>query len=157
MAIAREISKSSKKLFAIVVLTGARTFFNDLNRALEYNGVAVEYDEIKLNSYSGTQSTGKVSIQMDVSKDIEGKNVFIIEDIIDTGRTISFLKDYLLHEKKASSVKICALFDKPSRREVKIKIDYAGFEVPNEFIVGFGMDYKGKYRELPFVGVLRER
>jgi hypoxanthine phosphoribosyltransferase len=108
-----------------------------------------------VSSYgSGTQSTGRVNIIKDLSQSIEGKDVVIVEDIIDSGNTLSFIKSYF-NAKKAKSVRICTLLNKPSRRVVEIDVDYIGFDVPDEFVVGYGLDYNEYYRNLPYVGILK--
>ena len=103
----------------------------------------------------GTASSGTVKILKDLDYDIEGKNVIIIEDIIDSGTTMNYLLKYF-EGRKPASVKLCALMSKPSRRKVDVKIDYCGYEVPDEFLVGYGLDYAEKYRNLPYIGVLKK-
>ena len=110
---------------------------------------------IVASSYgSGTVSSGRVNIQKDISQSVEGKDILIVEDIIDSGNTLDFITKYL-KAKKAKSVKLCTLFNKPDRRVADIHIDYAGAVIPDEFIVGYGLDYDEKYRNLPYVGVLK--
>ena len=108
-------------------------------------------DFVKVSSYSGTESSGKINFTLDVSTDITNKNVIILEDIIDTGRTLSFLKSYLL-KKSPKSVKICTLLDKKERRVVDLSPDYTCFEIPDKFVIGYGLDYDEKYRNLPYIG-----
>ena len=116
--------------------------------------VPVTLDFMSVSSYEGgTESTGRVRIIKDLDESIEGKNVIIIEDIIDSGRTLRYLMD-MLEGRKPACLKLCALLDKPSRRVVDVAVDYTGFEIPDEFVVGFGMDYDQKYRNLPFIGVV---
>lgn len=149
-----EIKKDFKKdIFCVVVLTGAMTFFKDLEEELEKLGLNVNYSLIKLSSYKGTETTGKINIVIDLKEDINGKEVLIVEDIVDTGLTLNFLRDYLI-KKGAKNVKICALLDKKERRKQPINLDYVGFTVPNKFIVGYGIDYNEKYRDLDFIGYL---
>ena len=105
---------------------------------------------------SGTRSSGKVRLTKDIEANVRNRNVLFIEDIIDTGRTLYFLKN-LLTKRGAKSVRICTLLDKTARRIVNIKPDYFGFKIPNKFIVGYGMDYQGKYRNLPYVGILKPK
>ncbi|MBZ5943090.1 hypoxanthine phosphoribosyltransferase, partial [Weissella cibaria] len=114
-----------------------------------------EIDFIDVSSYKGgMESTGSVDLVSDLSEDISGRDVLIIEDIVDTGRTLSYIVD-LLYSRNAKSVKICTFLDKPAGRVVEAKADYVGFTVPKEFIVGYGLDYQGYYRNLPYVGVLK--
>ena len=111
----------------------------------------VEFEFIQLESYEGEESTGVVKLRQELTGKIEGKNIIIIEDIIDTGRTLEYLRE---HIKKFSpkSVRICTLLSKPSRRIFELNVDYIGFSIPDEFVVGFGMDYNQKYRNLPYIG-----
>jgi hypoxanthine phosphoribosyltransferase len=109
-----------------------------------------------VSSYgNGTESSGRVKINKDLDNDIQGKDIIIIEDILDSGKTLYYIRD-ILSARKPNSIKICTLFDKPERREADIKADYVGSLVPNEFIVGYGLDYAEYYRNLPFIGVLKE-
>jgi len=116
--------------------------------------VPLRFDYIDVSSYeAGTESSGRVELRADLSEDITGKHVLLVEDIVDTGRTADFLTR-LLEQRHPSSLEIAALLDKPSRREVDVKVAYSGFEIPNEFVVGYGLDYKQMYRSLPYIGVL---
>lgn len=134
------------------VLTGAMFFTTDVVR--EFDGYA-QIDFIDVSSYNGgTQSSGKVELITDISEDVSGRDVLIIEDIVDTGRTLRYVMD-LLYSRNAKSVKICSFLDKPAGRDVEATADYVGFTVPNEFVVGYGLDYQGYYRNLPYVGVLK--
>ena len=118
-------------------------------------GVDCEVDFMGISSYNnGTTTTGAVRITKDLTRDIEGRHVIIVEDILDSGVTLAYLKKYLLNRDPAS-VRIVTLLDKPSRRKSDIVADYIGFECPNEFVVGYGLDYAEKYRNLPYVGVLK--
>lgn len=136
----------------VTVLEGAKYFVNDLVKEIKkLKRVNVKNEFVKVSSYKGTESTGKVNVKKDIESDIFGKDVLIVEDIIDTGLTLSFLKDYLLKVKRARSVRICSFLDKPSRRKVNVDVDYKGFEVPDKFIVGYGLDYEQRYRELPYI------
>lgn len=134
----------------ICVLKGAAIFTVELAMKMKTN---VRFEFIEISSYEGTESTGEIKVKKDISGNIEGKDVLIVEDIIDTGRTLKFLKDYLL-EKKPKSLKICTLVDKPSRRIADVNIDYNGFEIENKYIVGHGFDIDGDYRNLPFIGTI---
>lgn len=134
----------------ICVLKGAAIFTVELAMKMKTN---VRFEFIEISSYEGTESTGEIKVKKDISGNIEGKDVLIVEDIIDTGRTLKFLKDYIL-EKKPKSLKICTLVDKPSRRIADVNIDYNGFEIENKYIVGHGFDIDGDYRNLPFIGTI---
>jgi len=137
----------------VCVLRGSLYFFADLTREIP-NFLNLEF--MSVSSYgSGTSSSGEVRINKDLNCAIEGKNVIIVEDIIDSGYTLSYLKR-ILGERRPKSLKICALLDKPSRRAVEISGDYIGFTVPNEFVVGYGLDFDQRYRNFPEVGVLKE-
>ena len=134
----------------ICVLKGAAPFMHDLIKKLNF---PMKLDYIQLSSYNGTSSTGVIHLKKDVSENITNKRVIILEDIIDTGRTLKYLKELLEH--RGANVKIVTLLDKPEGRIVEIKPDYSGFTIPNEFVVGFGLDYEENYRNLPYVGVLK--
>ena len=136
------------------VLSGAVVFFSDLVRGLD-TGAKLFFDFVKLRSYSGKESSGRVELALDVSVDLAGRDVIVVEDIIDTGRSLFFLADYLLKEKKAASVRLCCLLDKPSRRVSDVRADFVGFEIPDLFVVGYGLDYDQHYRNLPYVAVVR--
>lgn len=136
----------------ICVLKGSVMFFADLARKL---GMDCTIDFMAASSYgSSTQSSGTVKITKDITTDITGKHVLIVEDILDTGNTLSYIKEYL-SARSALSVKLCALFDKPDRRKKPITADYAGETIDDLFIVGYGLDYDEHYRNLPYVGVLK--
>lgn len=138
---------------AIGVLKGAMPFMSDLVRHMD---IHVELDFMDVSSYgSGTKSSGEVKIVKDLDTKVEGRDLLIIEDIIDSGLTLSYLVD-LFKYRKANSIKIVTLLDKPSGRTAKIKADLIGFEVPNEFVVGYGLDYDQRYRNLPYIGILKE-
>jgi len=135
-----------KELVLICVLKGAFMFLSDLIRHLR---IPVHIDFVRLASYgSGTKSPGRVEITKDIEISIEGKEVLIIEDIIDSGHTVQFLKNRLVLSNP-NSVKVCALLDKKARREVKMEVDYVGIEIDNVFVVGYGIDFKEAYRNLP--------
>ncbi len=153
--IAGEIEKdyNGEDFVAISILKGGFVFMADLIRNIKSN---VQMDFMVASSYgNSTTSSGKLEIKKDTSINLNGKNVLIVEDIVDTGRTLSNLKENFL-SRGAKSVKICTMLDKPSRREVEVLVDYIGFQIENEFVVGYGLDYAEKYRNLPFVGVLKE-
>ena len=157
--IAKNIAKDYKdKVIFVTNLKGAKIFCSDLIKTIKkISDLKIENYFVKLSSYGDkTETSGEVKIEKDIEEDLEGKDILIIDDIVDTGITLSFLKEYLLKTKKAKSVKVCSLLDKPSRRKIEVKIDYKGFEVPDKFVVGYGIDYAEKYRELPYVAVLVE-
>lgn len=135
----------------VSVMTGALVFTGEMIERLNFN---LTLDYVDVSSYADGTQSGKVQLIQDLSTDIKDRPVIIMEDIVDTGHTLKFLKD-LLKGRSAKSIEICALLDKPDRREADVEGDYIGFEVPNEFIVGYGLDYSGLYRNLPFVGVLK--
>jgi hypoxanthine phosphoribosyltransferase len=149
----RDYSGHDKNLVLLCILKGSITFMGDLMKKLH---VPVEIDCMKVSSYgSGTKSGGVVKIILDIDRpDISSCDFLVIEDIIDSGNTLSYLTGYLMH-KGARSVKTCTLLDKPSRRVVEFTPDYRGIEIPDEFVVGYGLDYDEKYRTLPFVGILK--
>lgn len=136
----------------ICVLKGAVMFMVDLVKCVD---VPLEMDFMAISSYGdSSKSSGVVRILKDLERPVEGRHVVIIEDIVDTGLTLNYLRD-VLKRREAASVKIVTLFDKPDGRSVEIQPDYYGFTVPNQFIVGYGLDYAEKYRNLPYVGVLK--
>lgn len=145
--------KDKNSLVVIGILKGASVFFADLIREIK---LPVEIDFMAVSSYLDSSVTsGEVKIIKDASISTTMKNVLFVEDIIDTGFTMAKVKDIFL-ERGANSVKLCALTSKPDRRKIDIDIDYLGFEIPNEFIIGYGLDYAEKYRNLPYIGVLKE-
>lgn len=149
-----EISKdyANEEVMLVGILKGASVFMSDLIRKIS---IPAYIDYMVVSSYGNSAETsGVVRIIKDLEDNIEGKNIIIVEDIIDTGLTLAYLKKNLLN-RNPKSLKICTLLDKPSRRQKEIAIDYKGFEVPDEFIIGYGIDYAEKYRNLPFVGVLK--
>ncbi len=154
--LAAEISTGeTENLLVIPVLKGSFVFAADLLRALHHAGLAPEVDFFSLSSYgAGTESSGEVKILRDVESDVTGRNILLIDDILESGRTLAFAKD-LLVARQAKSVSICVLLDKPNKRAVDIQADYTGFECPDLFVVGYGIDMAHSFRELPFVGVVR--
>ncbi len=143
---------AGEEVFFLGVLKGCFVFMADLLRKVD---LKCDMDFMAVSSYgSGTTSTGAVKITKDLNKDIEGKHLIIVEDILDSGVTLSYLKGYLANRKPAS-IKIVTLLDKPERRKADIKADYFGFTVPDAFVVGYGLDYAEKYRNLPYIGVLK--
>ena len=136
----------------ICILKGCAPFFTDLIRAMK---IPLQIDFMAISSYgAGASTSGQVKMNKDLDKSIEDRHVIIVEDIMDSGYTLSYLRN-MLTSRKPASIKICALLDKPSRREVDITPDYKGFEIDNEFVVGYGLDYAEKYRNLPEIGVLK--
>ncbi len=155
--IAEEIDRDygeNGNVLLLGILKGSVVFMADLMKKLT---IPVEIDFMKVSSYGkGTETTGRINIILDIRRgDLSEKDIIIVEDIIDSGRTLSYLTEYL-KINGARSVKTCTLLDKPSRREVDFVPDYRGAEIPDEFVVGYGLDYAEKYRALPFVGVLKE-
>lgn len=143
-----------KEVLVVGILRGASLFMADVIRQID---CYLEIDFMDVSSYgTATESSGEVKIIKDLDTSVEGKHVLIVEDIIDTGRTLQYLIN-LLKVRKAASIKICSLLDKPSRRIMTdVIVDYVGVKVPNEFVVGYGLDYEQKYRNLPYIGVLKE-
>ncbi len=148
----RQISEDykDKKLFLVSVLKGAVVFMADLMRNITCD---CEIDFMAVSSYSGTKTTGVVKFKKDLDINPEGCDILLVEDILDSGVTLSYLKNVLL-QRNAASIKVCAFLDKPANRQADISADYVGKVVPDEFVVGYGLDYNEKYRNLPFVGVL---
>lgn len=143
---------SGKQLVVVGILKGSNIFTSDLVRKID---LPLRMDFMAVSSYgNATTSTGQVKIIKDLDKGIEGEHVLIVEDIVDSGLTLKYLKD-LLATRKPASVRICTLLDKPARRKEDIEPDYIGFEVPDEFIIGYGIDYAERYRNLPFIGILK--
>jgi hypoxanthine phosphoribosyltransferase len=149
-----EISRdyNGKKPVLVTVLRGAIVFLCDLIREIS---IPVTLDFLSISSYSGQAHTGIVRILKDLDENIENKHVILIEDIIDTGLTLNYILR-TLRERRPADVRVCTLLDKKVRRIVDIPLDYIGFEIPDEFVVGYGMDYKQNYRNLPFISTLKE-
>ncbi len=135
----------------VSVLKGALVFLADLMRAMD---LPSSIDLMEVSSYAGTETSGQVRILKDLSKPIEGRDVIVVEDIIDTGLTLNYLLGYLA-DRQPASIKICCLLDKPARRLADIPIDYIGFTIPDRFVIGYGLDYEERYRNLPYIGVLK--
>ena len=138
--------KDKKPIF-ICMLKGAIVFFSDIIRNVK---LPVEMDFARLSSYRNVTVSGKMQMINDITTDIKGKDVIIVEDIVDSGKTLSYFCK-LLKEKEPASIKICAFSDKKERREVDLEADYVGFDIPNVFVIGYGLDYAERYRELPFL------
>lgn len=146
-----KISKdyAGKELHLICVLRGGSFFMCELSK---YITIPVTIDFMSVSSYgSGTESSGTIKIIKDLDDSIEGKDVLVVEDIIDSGRTLSRLME-LLSSRKPESLSLCTLLDKPERRVIEVDVDYTGFEIPDLFVVGYGLDYAQKYRNLPYIG-----
>ena len=143
---------AGKEPVLISVLRGSYIFMADLSRAID---LPCTIDFMSVSSYgAGTKSSGQVEIKKDLSESIEGKDLIIVEDILDSGNTLFYLIQ-VLKARKPASVRICTLLDKPERRAKNIKADYSGFTIPDAFVVGYGLDYAEKYRNLPYIGVLK--
>jgi hypoxanthine phosphoribosyltransferase len=135
------------------VLKGSFVFMSDLVRRLEF---PLETDFVQLSSYSrGTSSAGKIKMVQDIKATVKGRDVLVVEDIVDTGKSLAFLADYL-QKKNPESLRFCCLLDKPSRRQVPVTVHYRGFTVPDKFVVGYGMDYAEQYRNLPDIYILSD-
>lgn len=147
-----QISKdyAGKKLLLVSVLKGAIVFMADLMRNITCD---CDIDFMAVSSYSGTKTTGVVKFKKDLDIDPDGRDILIVEDILDSGITLSYLKQVLL-QRNAASIKICTFLDKPANRKTDMKAEYVGKVVPDEFIIGYGLDYNEKYRNLPYVGIL---
>lgn len=135
------------------VMKGVVMFFGDM---MHYIDIPCQFDFMWISSYEGTESTGKMVLKRDVSADLKGRHVVILEDIYDTGSSLNFTYEHLL-SKEPASLKICTLLDKPDRRRpgITLQPDYTGFVIPNKFVVGYGLDYNEHYRNLPYIGVLK--
>lgn len=147
------VDYQGKDLLAVCILRGAVIFLSDLIRQVT---IPHEIDFMAVSSYGGgrTESSGVVRILMDLRTNIGGRDVLIVEDIVDTGLTLTYIIDNL-KTRRPASLRTCALLNKPARREVDVSVDYIGFDIPDKFVIGYGLDYDEKYRNLPFVGVLK--
>ncbi len=153
--LAKQITEdyAGKKLLIVGVLKGSIYFFTDLSRYIE---LPCNIDFIQASSYgAGTTTSGTIKIIKDISDDLSGFDVLLVEDILDTGRTLKHIKD-MLAKRNPNSIAVVTLLDKPARREVDIYADYIGVDVPNAFVVGYGLDYNQYYRNLPYIGILKE-
>lgn len=140
-----------KDLVCVGLLKGSVVFMTDLIKEINLD---LKIDFMKVSSYgNGTDSTGVVKILKDVDEEVTGKDVLLIEDIVDTGLTLANVKEFMW-KKRPNSIKICTLLDKPSRRKTDVKAEYIGFEIPDAFVIGYGLDYAEHYRNLPYVGIL---
>jgi hypoxanthine phosphoribosyltransferase len=154
-SLAEQISHdyANRKLTIVPVLKGSVIFFADLVRRLK---VDCSFDFISVASYRKTKSSGAVRLLMDLRDDPVNKNILLVDEIVDTGHTLNYLQKNL-KTRKPASLKTCVLLDKPALRQVPVKIDYRGFEVPDKFLIGYGLDYEEKYRNLPYVAVLGKK
>ncbi len=154
--LAEEITREyqARNPLILGVLKGSFVFMSDLVRRLEF---PLETDFIRLSSYGrGTNSSGKIKMAQDLKTPVKGRDVLVVEDIVDTGNSLAFLGGYL-QKKSPDSLRFCCLLDKPSRRQVPVTVHYRGFTVPDKFVVGYGMDYAEQYRNLPDIRVLEKR
>ena len=153
-AIGEQISKDyeGREVHLVCVLKGGTFFMCELAKRIT---VPVSMDFMSVSSYgSETKSSGIVKIVKDLDEPLKGKDVIVVEDIVDSGRTLSYLLE-MLHDRGPKSLKLCTLLDKPDRRVVHVNVDYTGFQIPDEFVVGYGLDYAQKYRNLPYIGVVK--
>ncbi|MFO0752846.1 MAG: hypoxanthine phosphoribosyltransferase [Thermodesulfovibrionales bacterium] len=152
--LAEQISRDylGREVLAVGILKGSFMFFSDLIRALR---IPVSVDFILASSYVKTNSSGEVKVYYDVREDIAGRDVLLIDDIIDTGVSINFIRERLL-SRGPSSLKLCMFLDKRERRMVEVPVDYIGFEIPNQFLVGYGLDYDNRYRNLPYLAIFKK-
>jgi hypoxanthine phosphoribosyltransferase len=153
--VAADYTDTSGGLLLVGVLKGAVMFMADFSRALGRHGPPTELEFMAVSSYGqGTTSSGVVRILKDLDRDVAGRHVIVVEDIIDSGLTLSWLLKYL-ESRAAASVEVVALLRKPDAVKVTVPVKYVGFDIPNEFVVGYGLDYRERYRELPYVGILK--
>jgi hypoxanthine phosphoribosyltransferase len=141
-----------KELLVIGILRGAFMFFSDIVKLIQ---VPLDIDFLIASSYTQTTSTGEIKIHADIREELKGRHVLLIDDIADTGLTLKHVKDMFL-SRNPSSLKICVLLDKRSRRKVDVHLDYVGFEIPNEYVVGYGLDYENKFRNLPYISIFKK-
>lgn len=153
LELARDLHR--KELTVIGILRGSFMFTADLVRLLYINDIHPLIDFIFVTSYIGTESSGELRLLRDMSLDVKGRWVLIVDDILDTGRTLEYAKRYV-QERGAEQIHTCVLLDKPSRRITSIQADYVGFKIEDVFVVGYGLDYNGRYRDLPYLGILEE-
>lgn len=148
--LAKQIEKDydGKEIVFIGILKGCVMFMTQLAKNIK---TSVQLDFMDVSSYEGTESTGKVKINKDIRNSIEGKDIIIVEDIIDTGRTLTYVLEYL-KQKNPNSIKIATMLSKPSRRVMELNVEYIGFAIEDKFVVGYGLDYNEKYRNLPYIG-----
>jgi len=152
--LAQKISEDyeGKELLVVGILKGAFMFFSDIVKCIQ---VPVDIDFLIVSSYSKRDTTGEIKIHADLREDIKGRHVVLIEDIVDTGLTLKYLREMLLR-RDPDSLKICVLLDKKARRVAEVSLDYVGFEVPNEYLVGYGLDYENRFRNLPYIAIFKK-
>ncbi len=141
-----------KEIVMVCILKGAFMFFSDLVR---YIRIPIKVDFISCSSYVRSDSSGEVKMHQDLREDIKGRHVILVEDIADSGLTLNYLREHFL-QREPASLKICALLDKQDRRVVDVALDYVGFRIPNEFVVGYGLDYSNMFRNLPYIAVFKK-
>ena len=152
--IAEQITKEyeGKEITLICILKGSTFFTVDLAKKIQGN-VKIEF--IQVSSYGHNTTSGHIELKLDLKESIEGKDVIIVEDIIDTGKTLSYLVEHL-KTRKPNSIKLCTLLDKPERRQYDVKVDYVGFQIPDKFVVGYGLDWDEQYRTLPYIAYIEQ-
>lgn len=149
--ISEDYQKANDVPYVVALLKGSVPFLSELIKHIDLD---IKFDFMDVSSYEGTESIGDIKINKDLDCSVKGLSILLVEDIVDTGRTLKEVTG-MLKNKGAKDVKVVSLLDKPSRRTVEIEADYVGFEIPNEFVIGFGLDFDQKYRNLPYVGVLK--
>ena len=149
--ISEDYRRENKTPIVVGLLKGSVPFLAEIMKHIDLD---IEIDFMDVSSYDGAESVGDVKINKDLDKSVKGESILLVEDIVDTGRTLKEVKQ-MLYNKGAADVKIVSLLDKPERRVIEIDADYVGFKIPNEFVVGYGLDYNQKYRNLPYIGVLK--
>lgn len=150
--ITEDYAKEGKVPFVVALLRGSVPFLADIIKSIDLD---IQYDFMDVTSYAGTRTTGDIKILKDLDTSVVGKDILLVEDIVDSGYTIEAVKN-LMFRKEAASVKVVTLLDKPSRRKVNIQAEYVGFEVEDLFVVGYGMDFNQHYRCLPYIGILKD-
>lgn len=153
--LAKEISHDykNKDIILICILKGSVYFTVDLSKKITCKSITLDFMRISSYDNKATKSSGKINLKLDINENIENKNVIVIEDIIDSGFTLNYLYNYL-KTKNPKTLKLCTLLDKPDRREIDVQVDYTGFEIDNKFVIGYGLDYDEKYRNLPYIAYL---
>lgn len=141
-----------KELLTVGILKGAFMLFSDIVKLIQ---IPMDIDFLIVSSYMKTESTGEIKIHADLREDIKDRHVLLIEDIVDTGLTLKYIKDMLL-KRNPASLKICAFLDKKARRKADVHLDYVGFKIPNEYVVGYGLDYENKFRNLPYIAIFKK-
>jgi len=141
-----------EEVLMVGILKGSFIFLSDLIRAMD---IPVKVDFMAVRSYRGSETTGEVKVLLDLREEIKDRNVLIVEDIVDTGLTLSAVKE-IIQKKGPKGLRICALLDKKGRRQVEVKLDYVGFTIPNRYVVGYGLDYEDRYRGLPYIAILED-